>query len=155
VDDVLDLEDFAPDIDGDLLRQVAGGDGGCHLRDVANLAGQVAGHRVDGVREVFPGTRDAFHFRLTAEATLGADFPRDARHFGGEGTKLIDHCVNGVFQLQDFAFHIDGDLLGEVAIGDGGGDFGDVAHLAGQVARHEVDAIGQILPRAGDTFHFR
>ena len=58
------------------------------------------------------------------------------------------------FQLENFAAHIDGDFAREIALGDGGGDFGDVADLIGQVARHGVDAFGEIFPGAGDAFHF-
>src|SRR5690606_32651585 len=32
---------------------------------------------------------------------------------------------------------------------------GDVAHLAGQVGRHRVDVVGQVLPGAGDAWHRR
>src|SRR6185436_11580287 len=39
----------------------------------------------------------------------------------------------------------------QVASRNGGRDFGDVAHLTGQVARHEVDVVGEVLPRAGDA----
>ena len=42
-------------------------------------------------------------------------------------------------------------LRGEIAVGHGGGDFGDVAHLGGQVAGHGVHAIRQIFPDAGDA----
>ena len=49
VDGVLELEDLALHVDGDLLRQVAGGDRRRHVGDVAHLAGEVAGHRVDRV----------------------------------------------------------------------------------------------------------
>src|SRR5262249_58554782 len=35
---------------------------------------------------------------------------------------------------------------GEDARGDGGGDGGDVADLGGEVAGHEVDGVGQVLP---------
>ncbi len=35
----------------------------------------------------------------------------------------------------------------------GGRDVGDVAHLAGQVRRHRVDVVGQVLPGAGDAGH--
>ena len=38
-------------------------------------------------------------------------------------------------ELEDLALHVDGDLLGEVAVGHRGGHLGDVAHLDGQVAR--------------------
>ena len=34
---------------------------------------------------------------------------------------------------------------------DGGGDLGDVADLGGQVAGHEVDVVGEVLPGAGDA----
>src|SRR6267154_222388 len=31
---------------------------------------------------------------------------------------------------------------------------GDIAHLVGQVVRHEIHVVRQILPRAGDALHF-
>src|SRR5436853_545193 len=61
------------------------------------------------------------------------------------------HGVDGLLQLQDLALHIRGDLARQVAARDGGGDFRDVAHLAGQIARHRVDGVGEILPGAGHT----
>ena len=84
VDGVLELEDFALHVDGDLLRQVAARDGGRHLGDVADLAGQVAGHQVHAVGQVGPGAGDAFDLRLAAELAFGADFARDAGHFRRE-----------------------------------------------------------------------
>src|SRR5206468_3955834 len=33
----------------------------------------------------------------------------------------------------------------------GSGDLGDVAHLAGEVGGHQVDVVGQVLPRPGDA----
>ena len=81
VDGVLQLEDLALHVDGDLLRQVAVGDRGRHLGDVAHLAGQVAGHQVDVVGQVLPGAGDAFDLRLAAELAFGADLAGDARHF--------------------------------------------------------------------------
>ena len=153
VDRVLQLEDLALHVDGDLLRKVAVGDGRGHVGDVAHLAGQVAGHEVDVVGEVFPGAGDAVHLGLAAELAFGADLAGDARDFGGEGVELVDHGVDGVLQLEDLAVHVDGDLLRKVAVGDGGGDFGDVAHLAGEVAGHGVDVVGEVLPGAGDARH--
>src|SRR5207249_51925 len=47
VDGVLQLQDLALHIDGDFLRQVARGDGGGDVGDVADLGGEVAGHEVD------------------------------------------------------------------------------------------------------------
>ena len=112
-------------------------------------------HRVDAVGQVLPGAGDAAHVGLAAEPAFGADLARDARHFAGERVELIDHRVDGFLQLQDFAADVDGDLLRQVAAGDGGRDFGDVAHLGGQVAGHEVDVVGQVLPGAGDARHLR
>ena len=82
---------------------------------------------------------------------FGADLARDAGHLGGERAELVDHRVDGVLQLEDLALDVDGDLLRQVAVGDGRGDVGDVAHLAGEVAGHEVHAVGEVLPRAGDA----
>ena len=96
---------------------------------------------------------DALHLGLAAELAFGADLAGDARHFGGERAELIDHGVDGVLQLEDLALHVDGDLLRQVAVGDGRGHVGDVAHLAGEVAGHEVHVVGQVLPRAGDAAH--
>ena len=48
---------------------------------------------------------------------------------------------------------VDGDLLGQVAVGHRRGDLGDVAHLAGQVAGHEVDVVGEVLPGARHARH--
>ena len=136
VDGVLQLQNFALHVDRDLARQVAARDGGRHLGDVAHLGGQVAGHRVDVVGQVLPGAGDAGHVGLAAEPAFGADFARDARHFAGERVELVDHRVDGFLQLQDLAAHVDRDLVRQVAAGDRGRDFGDVAHLGGQVAGH-------------------
>ena len=105
------------------------------------------------VGEIFPGSGDAVHVGLAAELAFGADFAGHAGDFGSEGVELVHHGVDGVLQLQNFAAHVDRDLAREVALGDGGGDFGDVADLVGQVAGHGVDAIGEIFPGAGDALH--
>src|SRR5207237_961550 len=152
VDGVLELEDFAAVVGGSCRGGVAVGDGGGDLGDVPDLGGQVAGHRVDGVGEVLPGAGHVAHVGLAAELALGADLAGDARDFGGERAELIDHRVDGVLELEDFALDVDGDLSGEVAVGDGGGDLGDVADLGGEVAGHRVDGIGEIFPGAGHAF---
>ena len=155
VDGVLQLEDLALDVDRDLARQVAARDGGRDFGDVADLRRQVGGQQVDVVGEVLPRAGDAGHLRLAAELAFGADLARDARDLAGERVELIDHRVDGLLQLQDLAADVDGDLLRQVAAGDGGRDLGDVADLRGQVVRHRVDAVGQVLPRAGHAEHVR
>src|SRR6202451_1260815 len=42
--------------------------------------------------------------RRAAEQALGADFAGDAGDFRGEAVELIDHRVDGVLELQNFAF---------------------------------------------------
>src|SRR5262249_43973045 len=58
-------------------------------------------------------------------------------------------------QLQDFAAHVNGDLTREVPTGDGRGDFGNVAHLGGEVARHRIDVVGEVLPSPSYARHLR
>src|SRR5206468_39827 len=100
-----------------------------------------------------PGAGDAAHHRLAAELAFGADLARHAGDFAGEGVELVHHGVDGVFELEDFAAHVDGDLLRQVAVGDGGGDFGDVADLRRQVRRLSLHDALPIFPGAGDAAH--
>src|SRR6185312_2782875 len=153
VDGGFELEDLAFDVDGDFLRQVAIGDRRRHVGDVAHLAGEVRRHHVDVVGQVLPYAADALDLGLSAELAFAPDLARDARHLRREGVELVHHRVDGGLELEDLALDVDGDLLGEVAIGDRRGHIGDVAHLPGEVRRHQVDVVGQVLPRAGDALH--
>src|SRR5262249_43121127 len=155
VDGLLELENFAAHIDGDLQIGRASCEGGLDVGNVADLCGRVGGYGVDAVGQVFPGAGDAEHVRLSAETPFCADLARHARHLAGKRIELVDHRVDGLLELQDFAAHIDGDLLGEVAAGNSGRDIGDVADLRGEVRGHEVDVVGQVLPCAGDARHLR
>src|SRR5207244_1309012 len=85
----------------------------------------------------------------------GADLARHAGDFGGERVQLVHHGVDGVLEFEDFPFNIHRDLAGQVAFGHRGGHVGDVADLCREIAGHGVDAVGQVLPGAGDAFHFR
>jgi hypothetical protein len=88
------------------------------------------------------------HDGLTAELAFGADFARDARDFGRERTQLMNHRVDGFLELQNLAADVDRDVLGQVAVGDGDRDLGDVPDLRRQVAGHLVDRVGQLFPDA-------
>src|SRR5439155_6229197 len=107
------------------------------------------------VGEVLPGAGDAGNLGLATELAFGADFARHAGHFGGERVELIHHGVDGVFQLQDFAAYVDGDLARQVAAGHRGGDVGDIADLGGEVAAHRIHGVGEVLPGTGDAGHDR
>ena len=155
VDGVLQLEDLAAHVDGDLLRKVALGDGGRDFGDVTHLRGQVTGHEVHRVGEILPRTGDAADLGLSAELAFGTDFARDARHLAGEGVELVDHRVDRRLQLENFAARVDRDLAREVAVRDGGRDFGDVTDLVRQVTGHRVDRVGQVFPRTADAFDLR
>src|SRR5204862_194803 len=139
VDRVLELEDLALDVHGDLFRQVAARHRLGDVGDVAHLTGQVARHRVDAFGQVLPRPGHTLHVGLTAQFALGPDLARHARDFGGERAELIDHGVDRVLELEDLALDVDGDLLRQVAGRDRRRDVRDVAHLRGQVARHRVD----------------
>ena len=93
----------------------------------------------------------ALDLGLAAELALGTDLAGDARDLVGEARQLRHHPVQRLLELEDLAARVDGDRLGQVAVGDRGRHLGDVAHLVGQVARHEVDVVGQVLPRAGNA----
>ena len=117
---VLELQELAPHVGGDLLAQVAVGDRGGHLGDVTHLAGQVAGHQVDVVGELLPHAThlDGVGGGL-AQPALGADLAGHAGDLGDEAVQLVDHPVDGVLELQHLALDVGGDLLAQVAVGHG------------------------------------
>ncbi|NNU44322.1 hypothetical protein HK415_15865 [Ramlibacter sp. B156] len=59
------------------------------------------------------------------------------------------------FSARISPLHLHGDLGGEVSLGDGGRHAGDVAHLRGEVGRHGVHGVRQVLPGARDARHLR
>src|SRR5262249_42509715 len=129
--------------------------GASHFGDVPDLGSEVAGHEVHVVCEVLPGAGHAGHLRLAAEPAFGADLAGHARDLRGEAVKLVHHRVDRVLEQQNLAAHVDSYLLRQVTAGDGRGHFGDVADLAGEVAGHRVDVVGQVLPGAGHAGHLR
>jgi len=155
VDGVCQRADLALGHEHQFLGQVAAGNRGDDLADAAHLVGEVGGHKVDVVRQIFPGARDTRHPRLTAKLTVRADLARDPGHLGREYPELFHHCVDGVLELDDLSARLDGNLLGQVSVCDRGRDQRDVAHLRGQVPSQRVHAVGEILPRAGRAWNAR
>src|SRR5262249_60856754 len=107
-----------------------------------------AGPQACAAGAVLPAAGHAAGVGLAAELALRPDLAGHPRHLRGEGAELIDHRVDGVLELENLAPHVHRDLPRQVAGGDGLGDVGDVADLAGEVAGHEVDAVGEVLPGA-------
>ena len=87
------------------------------------------------------------------ELALGADLAGNSGHLGDEPVELVDHGVDRVLQLEHLAADVGGDLLAQVAVGDGADD---ALHLAGRT--HQVvdqavdrfDAPGPALGRSSE-----
>src|SRR5205085_8053692 len=107
---------------------------------------------VDVVGEVLPDPAYTFCLCLAYLLAFGAYLAGHAGDLVGERVQLVDHHVDGLFQLQDLAPDVDGDLLAEVAVCYSCRDLGDVADLGRQVARHQVHVIGEVFPDATDAF---
>ena len=153
VDGFFELQNFAAHIHRDFARKIAAGHGGGDFGDVAHLAGQVAGHRVDGVREVLPGSGHARHLRLAAQLAVGAHFARHARHFGGEHAELLNHGVDDVGGTQKLAFqrapvHVQPDGLRQIALRDGGDGAGHFRGRPQQILDQRVDRNFHLAPGA-------
>src|SRR5262249_40994158 len=110
VDGVLEFQNFTAHIHRDLSRQLAIGDHGSHVRDIAHLARQVTGHRVHAICQVLPCAGHTRHVGLPTELPFRTHFAGHARHFRCKRTELIHHRVDGVLELQDFALYVDGNL---------------------------------------------
>jgi hypothetical protein len=146
VDDVFNLQNLAFDVDGDLLSEVAAGDRRGDLRHVAKLHGEIRRHRVHVVGQIVPRSEHPLHVGLPTQLSLGAHLLRDARDFRRKRVELVDHLVDDVFDLEDFSFDIDGHFLGEIAASDRCRDFRYVAQLDGEIRRHRVYVVRQVLP---------
>ena len=148
VDVVLEFFHLAAGVDLDVAGQVALGHGVGDLGDRTDLCGQIAGQTVHAVGELLPGARDPFDLGLTTQLALVADLVGHPGHLGGERRQLVHHRVDGRLDLENLALGVDVDLLGQVTGRDRGRDLGDVAHLRGEVVRHRVDVLGEVLPDA-------
>src|SRR6202041_1216848 len=98
IDGVLQFQNFALHVHGDFAGEVATRHGGGDLGNISNLTGEVSGHGVDRIGQVFPGSGDAGDVSLAAEAAFAANFARNAGDFTGEGVELVHHGVDGFFE---------------------------------------------------------
>ena len=116
---------------------------------------QTVRHEVDVIGEIFPRSRDAWHVGLSAQFAFGSHFARHCRDLIGENRQRFRHRVDGVGQRGDFAFGFHNQFLFQIAVGNRCHDARDAANLRRQVARHEVDVIGEVFPRSRDVGHAR
>ena len=77
----------------------------------------------------------AGHLGLAAELALDADLARHRGHLIGEGAERVGHVVDRLGERGDLALRLEQELLVQVAVGDGGDDLDDAAHLLRQVRR--------------------
>jgi len=72
----------------------------------------------------------------------------------GREPQVVDHRVDVVFQLGDFAARVDLDRAREVALSHGGGDLGEWrAPASSDLAAKRLTLPVQVLPGAGSTRH--
>src|SRR5262249_34878041 len=133
VDRVGELSDFTLGFKDEFAFEIAIGDGRYDLGDSADLCREVRRHEIDVIGEILPRTGDALHLRLAAKLTVRADFARNTGDLGGKRIQLIDHRVDGVFQLEDFALYVDRDLARQIAVCDGCCHLCDVSNLGSEV----------------------
>ncbi len=153
VQSFFELQDFAADVHCDLAGEVSAGDGRRHFGDVTYLACQVAGHEVHVIGEILPRTAYARHLGLAPQLAFRTYFAGHTGYFASEGVELIHHGVDGVFEFENFALHVNSNLARQIATRHSRRDFGDVADLGREVSGHGVDRVRQILPGSGDAGH--
>ena len=72
------------------------------------------------LRDLLPDTFDVTNFGLTTQFTFRSDFPCDLLHLSGECSKLVNHTIDGVHQIQHLSGDTDTDhLLGEITSRNG------------------------------------
>src|SRR5207244_153732 len=149
VDRVFEFKNFSANIDGDLLGEIAVGDGGGNGGNVADLRGQVTRHEIDVIRKVLPSAGNTFDFGLATEFTFGADFARHTVHFRGESAELVDHRVDRFcgaqkvtleFATLDFHRH----ALGEITFSDSADDAGRFADRMRQAINQQIDGFNAV-----------
>src|SRR5262249_18261881 len=93
------------------------------------------------------------HLRLTTQLSFDTHFASHGGDLVGERPERIGHAVDGFGEGRHFTFCFENELLVQVPVGDRGHDLDDTAHLFGEVRRHEIHVVGQVLPSARHAFH--
>ncbi|CAM5565088.1 hypothetical protein SCYAM73S_03674 [Streptomyces cyaneofuscatus] len=79
------------------------------------------------IGQVLPGAGHAGHVRLAAQEAVGADLAGHLGDLVGEGASVVTMVLMVSASCGDLAAGLDRDRPRQVAVGDGGGDLGDVA----------------------------
>jgi len=77
---------------------------------------------VDIPRQISPRSLDPFNPDLTSQNTLCADFQRYSSDFRCKCSRLINRRVDSSFQGSHLSLDLDFEFLGQVVLGDSGGD---------------------------------
>ena len=155
IDVVFELLNLAARLNCNRPGEVPLGNRGGNVGDGAHLSGQVGGQLINVVGQVFPGAGGARHVRLAAQSAFHAHLPGHGGDLLGKDGEGITHVVDGVSQGRNLPLGLDRQFLLDVPSGHGAHHLGDTAHLIGQVRRHDVDVVGQVLPGAGHALHLR
>ena len=92
---------------------------------------------------------------MAAEFAFDTDLSRNGTDLLGEGAQRVSHSVDGICQGRNLALRFHDELLRKVSVCDSGDDLYDPSDLTRQVGGHEVDAVGEVFPGAGDAFDVR
>ena len=155
IDVVFELLNLAARLNCNRPCEVPLGNRGGNVGDGTHLSGQVGGQLIDVVGQVFPGAGGTRHVRLAAQSAFHAHLPGHGSDLIGKDGEGINHVVDGVSQGRNLALGLDRQFLLDVPSGHGAHHLGDTAHLIGQVRRHDVDVVGQVLPGTGHALHLR
>jgi len=127
VDGIGKRRDLAFRLENEPLFQVSVCNGGNDFGDASDLSSQVRRHKVYVVGKVLPGTGHVRHFGLASEDTFRTYFAGHTSYFSGECGERVDHLVDHVLDLQDFAFNVYCNLLSKVSVCNSGRDLGNVS----------------------------
>ncbi len=125
-----------------------------------NLPGQVARHGVDGVGQVFPGSRDTRHLRLPSQFSVRANFAGDASYFRGKNAELLDHGVNDCGGPEKFPFewpaiHVQSNGLRQISLRHGCNRPRDFRVRLQQVVDESIDGYFHLAPGAARLVKLR
>ena len=96
VDGVLELENLALHVDGDLLERSPEATAVVTSAMLRTWPVRLSAIRFTLPVAILPGAATLFDPRLAAQFAFGADLARDAGHLRGERVELVDHDVDGV-----------------------------------------------------------